>query len=84
MSSTDPSAADLRSGRRADGLLVWIRQTRSLFDRLRLPVDVGPIVDGETVAGRWIAEGSTGAASRAANAPAGIRVRFHGNDLWRT
>jgi predicted ester cyclase len=44
---------------------------------------VGPIVDGETVAGRWIAEGTYQGGIRGSSAPAGTRVRFHGNDIWR-
>lgn len=45
-----------------EGLLAWIRQTRSLFEDLRFTVEVGPIVDGEMVAGRWLAEAPTKAA----------------------
>jgi predicted ester cyclase len=66
-----------------EGLLAWVRQTRSLFDDLRFTVEVGPIVDGETVAGRWIAEGAYQGGIPGSTAPAGTRVRFHGNDIWR-
>ena len=40
-------------GQGREGLLAWINQTRSLFPDLRFTVEVGPIVDAETVAGRW-------------------------------
>ncbi len=66
-----------------DGLLAWIRQTRSLFEDLRLTVEVGPIVAGEMVAGRWLAEGAYQGGIPGSSAPAGTRVRFHGNDIWR-
>lgn len=52
-------------------------------DGLRFTVEVGPIVDGETVAGRWIAEGTYQGGIPGSTAPAGTRVRFHGNDIWR-
>src|SRR5437762_947221 len=41
-----------------EALLAWIKATRSFFDDLRFTVEVGPVVDGETVAGRWVAEGA--------------------------
>ena len=73
--------ADQVRGR--EGLLGWIGQTRSLFSDLRFTVEVGPIVDGETVAGRWIAEGTYQGGIPGSTAPAGTRVGFHGNDIWR-
>jgi SnoaL-like domain len=48
-----PRISDHLRGREA--LLAWIKQTRSLFADLRLRVEVGPIVDGVAVAGRWVA-----------------------------
>lgn len=69
-----PPISDQLGGREA--LLAWVRQTRSLFNDLCLTVEVGPIVDGEMVAGRWIAEGSTRAASRGSTAPAAPACAF--------
>jgi len=66
-----------------EGLVGWITQTRSLLDDLHFTVEVGPIVDGETVAGRWIAEGTYQGGIPGSTAPAGTRVRFRGNDIWR-
>ncbi len=66
-----------------DTLVEWVRQTRSIIDGLRLTVEVGPLVDGEMVAGRWFAEGSYRGGIPGATAPAGTLVRFHGNDIWR-
>jgi predicted ester cyclase len=76
-----PRISDQLRGREA--LLGWVIQTRSFFDDLRLTVEVGPIVDGDTVAGRWIAEGTYQGGIPGSTAPAGTRVRFHGNDIWR-
>jgi len=64
-------------------LIGWVKQTRSILDGLRFAVDVGPVVDGEMVAGRWFAEGSYVGGIPGATAPAGTRVGFHGNDIWR-
>jgi predicted ester cyclase len=54
-----------------------------LFDGLRFTVEVGPIIDGELVAGRWIAEGAYRGGVPGSIVPAGSPVRFHGNDIWR-
>ncbi len=72
--------SDLRA---REALLAWIGQTRSLFEGLRFTVEVGPIIDGDLVAGRWIAEGLYGGGVTGSTAPPGTRVRFHGIDIWR-
>ncbi len=77
-----PRIPDHLGGR--EGLLAWINQTRSLFPDLRFSVEVGPIVDGETVAGRWLAEGTYQGGIPDSTAPPGALVRFHGNDIWRS
>lgn len=66
-----------------DTLVEWVKQTRSILGSLRFTVEVGPIVDGEIVAGRWLAEGSYQGGIPGATAPTGTRVGFHGNDIWR-
>jgi predicted ester cyclase len=76
-----PRISDQLDGR--DALLAWIKQTRSLLGELRFTVEVGPIVDGDWVAGRWIAEGTYRGGIPGSTAPAGSHVRFHGNDIWR-
>jgi predicted ester cyclase len=76
-----PRISDQLYGREA--LLAWIVQTRSLFEDLHLTVEVGPIVDGDTVAGRWIAEGTYRGGVPGSTAPVGTSVRFRGNDIWR-
>jgi hypothetical protein len=76
-----PRIPDQIGGR--EGLVLWIRQTHSFFDGLRLTVEVGPLVDGEMVAGRWVADGAYRAGIPGSSAPPGTPVRFHGNDIWR-
>jgi SnoaL-like polyketide cyclase len=71
---------DLR-GREA--LVAWVEQTRTLFDDLHLTVEVGPIVDGDSAAGRWVAEGTYRGGIPGSTADVGTPVRFHGNDIWR-
>jgi predicted ester cyclase len=66
-----------------EALLEWVKATRSFFDDLRFTVEVGPVVDGQMVAGRWLAEGAYQGGIPGATAPAGTRVGFHGNDIWR-
>ncbi len=66
-----------------EALLAWIRQSRSIFDDLRFTVEVGPIIDGDSVAGRWVAEGTYRGGVPGSTAPPGSPVRFHGNDIWR-
>jgi predicted ester cyclase len=66
-----------------DALLEWIRQTRMFLQDLRFTVEVGPVVDGDMVAGRWVAEGAYGGGLPGTTAPSGTSVRFHGNDIWR-
>ena len=76
-----PRISDQLRGR--ERLHAWITQTRALFDDLRFVVEVGPIVDRDRVAGRWIAEGIYQGGIPGSTAPAGTRVSFHGNDIWR-
>jgi predicted ester cyclase len=64
-------------------LLEWVTMTRSLFDDLRFTTEVGPIVEGNIVSGRWIAEGFYRGGIPGSTADAGTRVRFRGNDIWR-
>jgi predicted ester cyclase len=63
--------------------MAWIEQTRSILSELRFTVEVGPVVDGEMVAGRWLAEGNYQSGIPGATAAPGTRVSFHGNDIWR-
>jgi hypothetical protein len=56
-----------------DELQQFVDNTRGSLRELMFVVDVGPFIDGDLVAARWIATGST------KNGPA----RFTGNDILR-
>ena len=54
-------------------LAAVVAQTRAMFTELTFALQVGPIVDGDLVAGRWTGTGTT---------PEGP-VGFSGNDVLR-
>ncbi len=61
----------------------WIAQTRSAIPDLTFTIEVGPIVDGDQIALRWIAEGTYAGGMPGATAPAGTPITFTGTDLLR-
>lgn len=65
------------------GLVNWITQTRMTAPDLHFTVEVGPIVDGDQIALRWIAEGTYAGTVPGAAAPAGTPISFTGTDLLR-
>lgn len=65
------------------GLLGWVQQLRAAFSRLVFTIEVGPIVEDEHIALRWIAAGTYGGGFPGATAPVGTAVRFTGTDLLR-
>jgi hypothetical protein len=56
-----------------DELAAIIDQTRRMFDRLDFEVVLGPLIDGDLLAGRWSGVGTH----------AGGEVVFAGNDILR-
>lgn len=50
-----------------------IEETHNMFDELTFTIEVGPLVDGELVAGRWSGRGKSGDS---------LSV-FYGNDILR-
>ncbi|MFD6157034.1 ester cyclase [Nocardia sp. NPDC060256] len=66
-----------------DGLVEWIAQIRAAYTELVFTVEVGPIVDRDHLAFRWIAVGTYGGGFPAATAPAGTAIRFTGIDMLR-
>jgi hypothetical protein len=54
-------------------LLAIIDETRNMFADLTFAIEIGPLVDGDMVAGRWVGTGRSG------DGP----VRFTGNDILR-
>jgi predicted ester cyclase len=66
-----------------DALVAWVEQTRTLFDDLHLAVEVGPVVDGDSVASRWVAEGTYRGGIPSSSPDVSAPIRFHGNDISR-
>ena len=50
-----------------------IDETRTMFDELTFVIEIGPIVEGDMVAGRWMGTGRNDE----------VPVRFFGNDTLR-
>jgi hypothetical protein len=50
-----------------------IRETRNMMSDLVFTIEVGPLVDGDLIAGRWVGTGAT------EDGP----MRFTGNDILR-
>ena len=65
------------------GMKNLVTQMRSLMSDLVFTIDVGPIVDGDHVAVRWVATGHYGGGVPGAGAPVGTAVTFHGTDILR-
>ncbi|MFB8275335.1 ester cyclase [Nocardia colli] len=78
LDGTDGSAV-----RGPDGLVDWIAQIRAAFTELVFTVQVGPIIDRDQLALRWIAVGTYGGGFPGATAPAGTAIRFTGTDILR-
>jgi hypothetical protein len=50
-----------------------IDETQKMFSNLTFAIEIGPLVDGDLVAGRWVGTGAT----------EGGPMRFTGNDILR-
>jgi SnoaL-like polyketide cyclase len=50
-----------------------IDETQKMFSDLTCSIEIGPLVDGDLIAGRWVGSGTT------QNGP----MRFTGNDILR-
>lgn len=66
------------------GMQDFVAQLRSLASDLVFTVEVGPIVDGDHIAIRWVAAGHYSGGLPGAGAPVGTEVSFHGTDILRT
>ncbi len=56
-----------------DELQAIVAETRTMFSELAFAIELGPLVDGDMVAGRWIGTGTAG----------GNPMSFTGNDILR-
>jgi predicted ester cyclase len=69
--------------RGADGLVRWIRQARGPFKDMHFITQVGPIVSGQYVVGRWTVSGVYQGGMPGAKAAVGTVVTFSGTDILR-
>jgi predicted ester cyclase len=60
-----------------------MRMGRAPFSELTFEIEVGPIVEGDMLAARWIGRGAYAGGMPGATAPAGTNVTFGGIDLMR-
>ncbi|MFI5928381.1 ester cyclase [Micromonospora sp. NPDC051543] len=65
------------------GMADLVGQIRSAFPDLHFTVEVGPIIDGDHVVVRWVANGTYGGGFPGATAAPGTPVRFTGTDTLR-
>lgn len=74
---------DGSSIRGPEGLVAWVKESRTAVPNLEFVVEVGPIVQGDLLVVRWLAEGTYPGGIPGATAPAGTRVSFTGTDILR-
>jgi hypothetical protein len=74
---------DGSSVRGVDGLLTLIGQIRGVFTDLHFTVEVGPLVDGRYLSGRWTATGTYAGGYPGAKAKPGTVITFTGTDTLR-
>ena len=60
-----------------------VREGHAPFDGLAFEIEVGPVVEGDLVAARWVGRGRYRGGLPGATAPAGTPVVFGGIDLLR-
>ncbi len=76
-----PSPTEVRG---AQGIKHWIGSFLTAFSDARFATVVGPVIDGDHIAGRWLFTGTyQGGFPGAAPTAAGRRVEFAGMDLLR-
>jgi predicted ester cyclase len=76
-----PGASEAVRGPRAAVELV--QMGRSPFSALTFALEVGPIVEGDMLAARWIGRGTYAGGIPGATAPEGTEVSFGGIDIMR-
>jgi predicted ester cyclase len=65
------------------GITRWVQQSRGAFPDLKFTVQVGPLIDGDHLVLRWIANGTYGGGFPGATAAPGTAVTFAGTDILR-
>jgi predicted ester cyclase len=66
-----------------EAVVRMVREGHAPFDGLTFEIEVGPVVEGDMVAARWVGRGRYRGGLPGATAPAGTPVAFGGMDLLR-
>ena len=61
----------------------WIQGIRTAISDLQFTTQVGPLAEGDLVAGRWVARGTYRGGLPGATATSGTVLTFTGTDTWR-
>ncbi|MEU4205385.1 ester cyclase [Streptomyces sp. NPDC039022] len=65
------------------GMADQVRQSYDYFDDIKVTLDVGPVVGDGLVAAHWTFHGTYRGGIPGATAPAGTRISFAGQDIFR-
>jgi predicted ester cyclase len=76
-----PGESEERRG--PDGLREMVQMGHAPFEGLRFAIEVGPLVEGDLVAARWVGSGRYAGGIPGAEARRGTEVAFGGTDLLR-
>lgn len=74
---------DSEGFRGPEGIKAMVRDGHAPFRNLTFSIEVGPLVSGDFVVGRWRAEGAYAGRIPGATAPAGTQVTYRGTDILR-
>jgi predicted ester cyclase len=75
--------ADSEAARGPDNVRDLVRQAHAPFQTITFEIAVGPLQDGDLVAGRWVGHGTYAGGIPGATAPAGTEVEIAGTDILR-
>lgn len=64
-------------------LVEMVQRGRQPFNDLTFEIEIGPIVEGDLVAARWVGRGAYAGGIPGASASAGEQVTFRGSDFVR-
>ena len=66
-----------------DEMRRFVEMGRAIFDTVTFRAEDEPIVDGDRLACRWVAEGIYAGGMPGATAAPGTQISFRGIDVWR-
>lgn len=81
--TASPADQNTAANRGPHGATQMVEQTRSIVQDSRCRCDLGPIVEGDMLAARWIWEGTYAGGMPGATAEPGTALTLRGTDMWR-